>query len=191
MHCAAVGVLKTLTKGRGSSLEPASDHRYMLNVVTSRSRSSSMLPCADPYVQVRLSTLRKLFVPGLYLVSYVTILKFRPPNFAITLVNWWSKKPHRTLHHADTDEEMVSQYPAMYCGTRLIKRTTRFRSSKVTPTDQSRKANTSWVDVIGAKSPWRRRVIYRSTSAWKRRKGMARRSGKAFIPTGFNLFLIC
>jgi len=71
VHCAAVGVLKTLTKGRGSSLEPASDHRYMLNVVTS------------------------------------AIVNTPPPNFALTLVNWWSKKPHRTLHHADTDEEMV------------------------------------------------------------------------------------
>jgi hypothetical protein len=153
----------------------------MLNVVTSRSRSSSMLRCPDPYVQVRLSTLRKLFAPGLHLVSYMTVSKSRPPNFALTLVNWWSKKPHRTLHHADTDEEMVSQYPAMYYGTQLIKRAIRFRSSKLTLTDQSRKANTSWVDAIGAKSRWRsRRVIYHSTSAWKRRKDMERRSGKAF-----------
>ncbi|KAI0303483.1 hypothetical protein B0F90DRAFT_1809674 [Multifurca ochricompacta] len=36
VHCAAVGVLKTLNKGkRLSALSPASDHRYMLNVVTS------------------------------------------------------------------------------------------------------------------------------------------------------------
>jgi cysteine synthase len=36
VHCAAVGVLKTLQKGKKSSgLAPASDHRYMLNVVTS------------------------------------------------------------------------------------------------------------------------------------------------------------
>lgn len=108
VHCAAVGVLKTLTKGRKSSLEPESDHRYMLNVVTSRSRSSSMLRRVDPHVQVRLSTLRKLFAPGLHLVSFMTVSKSRPPNFALTLVDWWSKKPHRTLHHAETDEEMVS-----------------------------------------------------------------------------------
>jgi hypothetical protein len=153
----------------------------MLNVVTSRSRSSITLRRADPYFQVRLSTLRKLFTPGLCPVSYMTVSKSRPPNFALTLVNWWSKKPHRTLHHADTDEEMVSQYPAIYyCGIQLTKRAIRFRSSKVTRTDQSRKANTSWVDVIGAKPCWRRRrVIYHSTSVWKRRKGMERRSGKA------------
>jgi hypothetical protein len=47
----------------------------------------------------------------------MTISISRPPNFALTLVNWWSKKTHRTLHHADTDEEMVSQYPAMCHGT--------------------------------------------------------------------------
>jgi len=127
-----------------------------------------------------LSTLRKLFAPSLHLVSYMTVSKFSPPNFALTLVNWWSKRPHRALHHADTDEEMVSQYLTMYCGTRLIKRTIRFRSSKVTPTDQSRKANTSWVDVIGAKSRWRSREIYYSKSVWKKRKGMERRSGKSF-----------
>jgi hypothetical protein len=153
----------------------------MLNVVSSRSQSSSMLRLADPYVQVRLSILRKLVALGLHLVSYIMVLKFRPPNFALTLVNLWSKKPHRTLHHADTDEEMVSQYPAMYYGTQLIERAISFRSSKVTLTDQSRKANTSWVGVIGAKSSWRkRRVIYLSISAWKRRKGMGRRSGEAF-----------
>ena len=152
----------------------------MLNVVSSRSRSSSMLGRADPYVQVRLSTLRKSFAPGLHLVSYMTVSKSRPPNVALTLVDWWSKKPHRTLHHADTDEEMVSQYPTMYYGTQLKKRAIRFRSSNMTLTDQRRKADTSWVDVIGAKSRWRRRVIYHSTSGWKRRKGMERRSGKAF-----------
>ena len=116
----------------------------------------------------------------------MTVSKSRPPNFALTLVNWWSKKPHRTLHHADTDEEMVSQYPTMCYGTRLMKWAIRFPSSKGTPTDPSRKANTSWVDVIGAKSRWRRcRVIYHSTSAWKRSKGMERRSGEAFTLVQF------
>jgi hypothetical protein len=163
----------------------------MLNVVTSRSLSSSVLRRADPYVQVRLSTLRKLFAPGLHLVSHMTVSKSRPPNFALTLVNWWSKKPHRTLHHADTDEEMVSQYSVIYYRTRLIKRAIRFRSSKVTLTDQSRRANTSWVDVIGAKSRWRgHRVIYHLTSAWKKRKGMERRSGKAFPLVQFNSDLL-
>lgn len=37
VHCASVGVLKTFTKGKRSSMiAPSSDHRYMLNVVSSK-----------------------------------------------------------------------------------------------------------------------------------------------------------
>jgi len=35
VHCAAVGVLKTLTKGKDAEIPPNFDHRYMLNVVSS------------------------------------------------------------------------------------------------------------------------------------------------------------
>jgi len=35
VHCAAVGVLKTYTGGKGADLPPATDFRYMINVVTS------------------------------------------------------------------------------------------------------------------------------------------------------------
>jgi len=36
VHCASVGLLKTLSKGkRSSAFTPATDHRYMLNVVSS------------------------------------------------------------------------------------------------------------------------------------------------------------
>ncbi|KIJ37701.1 hypothetical protein M422DRAFT_60910 [Sphaerobolus stellatus SS14] len=35
VHCAAVGVLKTLVKGKEPGIAPAVDHRYMLNVVSS------------------------------------------------------------------------------------------------------------------------------------------------------------
>jgi len=35
VHCAAVGVLKTLTKGKDSDISPNVDYRYMLNVVSS------------------------------------------------------------------------------------------------------------------------------------------------------------
>ena len=36
VHCAAVGVLKTLTKGKNhTDVPPPQDYRYMLNVVTS------------------------------------------------------------------------------------------------------------------------------------------------------------
>jgi PhoD related phosphatase len=43
VHCAGVGVLKTLQKGKGRpGLAPAADHRYMLNVVTSMYRRSNL-----------------------------------------------------------------------------------------------------------------------------------------------------
>jgi len=35
VHCAAVGVLKTLVKGKSKDIDPALDMRYMLNIVTS------------------------------------------------------------------------------------------------------------------------------------------------------------
>ncbi|KAI0948563.1 hypothetical protein AcV7_009271 [Taiwanofungus camphoratus] len=35
VHCAAVGVLKTLQKGKQEAIPPALDHRYMLNIVSS------------------------------------------------------------------------------------------------------------------------------------------------------------
>lgn len=43
VHCAAVGVLKSLTGGKNKAkidLPPPMDHRYMLNIVTSTSRRS-------------------------------------------------------------------------------------------------------------------------------------------------------
>ena len=44
VHCAAVGVLKTLVKGKNAAeVPPPADHRYMLNVVTSESRPSVSL----------------------------------------------------------------------------------------------------------------------------------------------------
>ncbi|CCM03699.1 uncharacterized protein FIBRA_05845 [Fibroporia radiculosa] len=35
VHCAAVGLLKTLRKGKETEIPPAMDHRYMINVVSS------------------------------------------------------------------------------------------------------------------------------------------------------------
>lgn len=35
VHCAAVGVLKTLKRKNVDQVQPVADHRYMLNVVTS------------------------------------------------------------------------------------------------------------------------------------------------------------
>lgn len=36
VHCAAVGVLKTLTKGKNEAIPADADYRYMVNVVTSK-----------------------------------------------------------------------------------------------------------------------------------------------------------
>jgi hypothetical protein len=63
-HSAAAGIFKTMKKDwdwRSSELAPTLDHRYMLSIVSSAVRSFDMLCHADPNVQVRLSTLRKLF----------------------------------------------------------------------------------------------------------------------------------
>jgi hypothetical protein len=70
------------------------------------------------HVQVRLSTPRKLFAPSLppRVHIYDNLLNSRPPNGVLTLVNSLSTKRHRTLHHADTDEEMVSQIRQFVCG---------------------------------------------------------------------------
>lgn len=35
VHCAAVGVFKTLVTGKEVALDAPRDHRYMLNIVTS------------------------------------------------------------------------------------------------------------------------------------------------------------
>jgi hypothetical protein len=45
VHCAAVGLLKTLNKGKKkfSAIKPTDDYRYMLNVVTSAFRCFSVL----------------------------------------------------------------------------------------------------------------------------------------------------
>ncbi|KAI0253864.1 hypothetical protein BJV78DRAFT_1371871 [Lactifluus subvellereus] len=72
VHCAAVGVLKTLQKSkRLSAPVPESDHRYMLNVVTSTFRPRG-----------------------------------EPPSGVLTMLSSLSTKRHRTMHYADTDEEM-------------------------------------------------------------------------------------
>jgi len=78
----------------------------------------------------------------------------RPPNGVLTLVNSLSTKRHRTLHHADTDEEMVRQIGEFVCGgdDRIINPVISFHSSIKTPMGQNRGVNTSWVDVTGAVS---------------------------------------
>jgi hypothetical protein len=58
--------------------------------------------------------------PDCHLVClYDDLLNSRPPNGVLTLVNSLSTKRHRTLHHADTDEEMVSRIRQFVCGETL------------------------------------------------------------------------
>lgn len=49
VHCAAVGMLKTLKSKKEAEVNPLVDHRYMLNIVTSmsflRPLRNSMLIC--------------------------------------------------------------------------------------------------------------------------------------------------
>lgn len=77
VHCAAVGVFKTLVRSNGGKnnrtidAPPETDYRYMINVVTS------------------------------------AIVNTPPPNGVIAMVSTLATKTHRTLHHAETDEAML------------------------------------------------------------------------------------
>jgi hypothetical protein len=77
VHCAAVGVFKTLShqgEGKGGKIPdipPAMDHRYMANVITS------------------------------------AIVNTPPPVAVIAMVSTLALKTHKTLHHAETDEFMM------------------------------------------------------------------------------------
>jgi len=77
VHCAAVGVLKTLSRqtggksGKNQDIPPAADYRYMINVVTS------------------------------------AIVNTPPPVAVIGMVSTLANKTHKTLHHAETDETMI------------------------------------------------------------------------------------
>lgn len=139
---------------------------------------------STPHFQVRLWTLRKSYAPSQALIFIYTILKSRPPNGVLTLVNSLSTKRHRTMHHVNTDETMVSRIRQCAVGTHSPGTAIRFHSSKKIPMGQSRKAITSWGDVIGAASRWSSsRVIYYSTSAWKRRRDTAKLKGKKAFPS--------
>lgn len=93
VHCAAVGVLKTLSRKDGN-IPPATDHRYMINVITSAIVNT---PCVT-------STL--MFLPS---VLTSERLFHRPPSPVILMVSTLATKTHKTLHHADTDETMVQR----------------------------------------------------------------------------------
>ncbi|KIJ16745.1 hypothetical protein PAXINDRAFT_180062 [Paxillus involutus ATCC 200175] len=91
VHCAAVGVLKTLARSSGGKnakpieIPPATDYRYMINVVTS------------------------------------AIVNTPPPNAVIAMVSTLATKTHKTLHHAETDEIMLPLFPQEPNGTPRVK----------------------------------------------------------------------
>ncbi|KAH0827015.1 hypothetical protein J3R83DRAFT_4684 [Lanmaoa asiatica] len=93
VHCAAVGVLKTLSRQSGGKnskvpdIPPAADYRYMVNVVTSAIVNT---PCvASPLTRHPCD-------------SFV-----RPPTAVIVMVSRLAAKTHKTLHHTETDEIMM------------------------------------------------------------------------------------
>lgn len=53
VHCAAVGVFKTLKAAKKSEIPPHEDHRYMVNIVTSAIVNTPpyafLLECRQPY----------------------------------------------------------------------------------------------------------------------------------------------
>jgi hypothetical protein len=52
VHCAAVGVLKTLSRGKKHQAPPPlEDHRYMLNVVTSKYRSARFMIFSNEFLR--------------------------------------------------------------------------------------------------------------------------------------------
>ncbi|KAJ7489860.1 hypothetical protein B0H11DRAFT_2156691 [Mycena galericulata] len=87
VHCAAVGVFKTLAVKK-TEIPPPDDHRYMINVVTSQF----------------------FFGPSRRLNVYVysgAIVNTPPPNAVISMVSRLASNNHKTMHHLHTDETMV------------------------------------------------------------------------------------
>ncbi|OAX39189.1 hypothetical protein K503DRAFT_799850 [Rhizopogon vinicolor AM-OR11-026] len=91
VHCAAVGVFKTLVRGSGGKnnrtidVPPDADVKYMINVVTS------------------------------------AIVNTPPPNGVIAMVSTLATKTHRTLHHVETEEVMLPIFSKDPDGTNRIK----------------------------------------------------------------------
>ena len=97
VHCAAVGVLKTLpqqTGGKGGGVidvSPSIDYRYMLNIITS-------------------AIVNTPFVASTLMITFTRLIcaTFRsPPVAVIGMVCTLANKTHKTLHHVNTDEIMV------------------------------------------------------------------------------------
>lgn len=101
VHCAAVGVLKTLAKPKNAEVPPPVDYRYMINVVTSGSESRFRSEIFD-------------------LVRVGAIVNTPPPNGVILMVSGLATKTHKTMHYCQTDETMVCRMPPSDCGINLV-----------------------------------------------------------------------
>jgi len=88
VHCAAVGVLKTLSSGKNPNIAPATDYRYMINVVTSAIVNTPSVVSSPIFL-------------------HMFDIFLSPPASVIGMVSTLATKTHRTLHHAETDEIMV------------------------------------------------------------------------------------
>lgn len=110
VHCAAVGVLKTLKVKNKPEISPLTDYRYMVNIVTSKFWCLNYLRftfdfpsfprCHCEYTTVRRSILFSTF----WVFFNIRLIR---PNGVITMVSSLATKVHRTLHSIETDETMV------------------------------------------------------------------------------------
>ena len=88
VHCAAVGVLKTLATSKNAVVLPPVDYRYMINVVTSEPENRFHSEIID-------------------LVCVGAIVNTPPPNGVVLMVSSLATKTHKTMHYCQTDETMV------------------------------------------------------------------------------------
>jgi hypothetical protein len=105
-----VGVLKTLKAKNKPEISPFTDHRYMLNIVTSKLWRPNCLTiafdipslsrCHCEHTTVSRSILFRPFGSSLNTIN-------NRPNGVITMVSSLATKVHRTLHSIETDETMV------------------------------------------------------------------------------------
>lgn len=162
MHCAAVGVLKTLAKNKNAAVPPPVDYRYMINVVTSESQS--------PFH----SEVRDLLCLG-------AIVNTPPPNGVISMVSSLATKTHKTMHYCQTDETMVCRIPPCT----VIEMLTCYVRCPFSPLKQAvqfASKNLSWANVIGAASIGiLLQAIFYSTFESRKRKALARLLGERAI----------
>lgn len=158
VHCAAVGVLKTLSNKKTPAISPADDFRYMINVVTSMCSHFAHFVLA--------------------LIHLGAIVNTPPPNGVITMVSTLATRNHKTMHYAETDETMVSHILSSAIFS-IFSSTHRYLFSPLKQTAQIGSKNLSWAKEIGAVligTPLP--VIFFSIFAWRKQEALAKLWGK-------------